>query len=123
MPYMILVKVICYVNSFLTFTKHISKFHKDHDRHTLINFRSQTDQAIFALNQINIGGNVVLLQKYDPRQDPQFYSNPAYQRLGQYIGKDYHVMNPNHFQPWSGTNGHSNMRQALRFTRTSFRVF
>jgi len=82
--------------------------------------RSQTDQAIFALNQINIGGNVVLLQKYDPRQDPQFYSNPAYQRLGQYIGKDYHVMNPNHFQPWSGTNGHSNMSSSLGATGLNF---
>merc|ERR1719244_2192578 len=56
--------------------------------------RSHTDQAIFALNQIN--------------------------RLGQFIGKDHHVMNPNHFQPWSGANGHSNMSNSFGATGLNF---
>ena len=46
------------------------------------------------------------MTKYFPQSDPQFYSNPAYQRLGQFIGQDHLVFSPATFQPWPGGSGH-----------------
>lgn len=68
-------------------------------------FRSHAEFAEFALNNVTIGGNAVSVTKYFPQSDPQFFSNPAYQRLGQYIGQDHLVFSPATFQPWPGGGG------------------
>ena len=68
--------------------------------------RSQAENAEFALDNVDIGGNQVTVRKYFPQSDPQFFSNPVYQTLGKFIGQDHHWMNPNNFQPWpSGVGG------------------
>lgn len=67
--------------------------------------RSHAEFAEFALNNVTIGGNAVSVTKYFPQSDPQFFSNPAYQRLGQYIGQDHLVFSPATFQPWPGGGG------------------
>jgi len=76
--------------------------------------RSQAENAEFALDNVDIGGNQVTVRKYFPQSDPQFFSNPVYQTLGKFIGQDQHWMNPNNFQPWpSGVGGASNNRSNI----------
>eukprot|EP00090_Calanus_glacialis_P027044 TRINITY_DN42554_c0_g1_i1.p1 TRINITY_DN42554_c0_g1~~TRINITY_DN42554_c0_g1_i1.p1 ORF type:complete len:423 (-),score=111.40 TRINITY_DN42554_c0_g1_i1:159-1427(-) len=66
--------------------------------------RSGAENSSFALSGATIGGNPVTVTPYFNMSDPQFYSNPVYQRLGQYIGQDQHVMDPNTFQPWGAAS-------------------
>merc|ERR1719481_1860358 len=56
--------------------------------------RSQAENAEFALDNVDIGGNKLTVRRYFPQSesDPQIRSNPVYRRLGQYIGQDHHVM-------------------------------
>jgi len=62
--------------------------------------RSGGENASFALNGCTISGNTIGVALFFNQSDPQFFSNPVYQRLGQYIGHDHHVMDPSTFQPW-----------------------
>jgi len=73
------------------------------DQNTIIvsySMRSGAENASFALSGAALGGSTISVNLYFNLADPQFFSNPVYQRLGQYIGQDHHVMDPNTFQPW-----------------------
>merc|ERR1719323_456301 len=77
--------------------------------------RSQAEFAEFALNNVSISGNNVSVVRYFPQQDPLFYSNPVYQRLGQFIGQDHVVWDPQHFRPWSS----GSLQSAANFLRAN----
>jgi len=62
--------------------------------------RSGAENAAFALNGCTLSGSIIGVALYFNQSDPQFFSNPVYQRLGQFIGQDHHVMDPSTFQPW-----------------------
>merc|ERR1719317_334495 len=62
--------------------------------------RSGAENAAFAMSGVSLGGSTVAVTLYHTQSDPQFLTNPAYQGLGQYIGQDHHVMDPNTFKPW-----------------------
>lgn len=62
--------------------------------------RTSAQNAVFALNGLILGGSTVAVSLYFNLTDPQFFSNPLYQCLGQYIGNDRHLFNPSTFQPW-----------------------
>merc|ERR1719154_210748 len=62
--------------------------------------RSGAENAAFALNGCTLSGSIIGVDLYFNQSDPQFFSNPVYQRLGQFIGQDHHVMDPSPFQPW-----------------------
>ena len=81
-------------------------------------FRSQSDYAVFALNNISIGGSNVIVTKFI--KDNSLPNATLYKNLGQYIGQDHHFMDANSFVPWSpamtapgGLVQKSNFRQAL----------
>lgn len=61
--------------------------------------RSQSDYAVFALNNLSIGGSNLMVSKFIPNNS--FHNVPASVRLGQYIGQDHHFMDANSFVPWS----------------------
>lgn len=83
--------------------------------------RSQSDYAVFALNNTSIGGSNVLVSKFFLNAyPPNIPITAAYMKLGQYIGQDHHLMDANSFVPWSpamsapgGSAQNCNMRQAL----------
>eukprot|EP00092_Neocalanus_flemingeri_P017470 GFUD01018898.1.p1 GENE.GFUD01018898.1~~GFUD01018898.1.p1 ORF type:complete len:454 (+),score=103.49 GFUD01018898.1:200-1363(+) len=75
--------------------------------------RSGAENAAFALNGCTLSGATVTVILYYNLSDPQFFSNPAYQSLGQHIGNDHHVMDPNHFQPWGVAPVPPNMAPVL----------
>jgi len=64
--------------------------------------RSSAEYAAFALNGMAIGGKSVRVELHF-LHDPTYTSLPQYSVLGQYIGQDHHVMNPNNFQPWGSS--------------------
>jgi len=65
--------------------------------------RSAADQAQFALDGCTVSGSVVRVMKHFPQTSGhQYTACPAYLRLGQYIGRDSHLMNPTNFIPWGG---------------------
>ena len=80
--------------------------------------RSQSDYAVFALNNISIGRSNVIVTKFI--KDNSLPNTTLYKNLGQYIGQDHHFMDANSFVPWSpamtapgGLVQKSNFRQAL----------
>jgi len=60
--------------------------------------RNGAEQAAFALDGSSLAGNIVKVSLYFTHQNPQNYSNPVYQNLGQYIGQDHILFQPNSFQ-------------------------
>jgi len=67
--------------------------------------RMMAEQAVFALNGATLAssGNQIAISLFFPQNDPQFGTNPALQRLGQYIGQDHVSFDPANFQPWTPT--------------------
>ena len=78
-----------------------------------IYLRSQAEYAEFAINNVQLGGHHLTVTRYYPQQDPQFYSSPVYQRLGQYIGQDHIVFDPQTFQPFGATPTAQSFAQAM----------
>jgi len=77
--------------------------------------RSGAENAAFAMSGVSLGGSTVAVTLYHTQSDPQFLTNPAYQGLGQYIGQDHHVMDPNTFKPWGAqTMPHPHQTPILR---------
>merc|ERR1719481_2067267 len=60
--------------------------------------RNGAEQAAFALDGSLLAGNIDKVSLYFTHQNPQNYSNPVYQNLGQYIGQDRILFQPNSFQ-------------------------